>query len=149
VHNLPPMRPGNSLTWILRGVCVVVAFVALVPTGGCGGDTDDRPAKWSYIYPAIIQPSCATASCHSDFTRIAGVNFGYEDEGYYQLACRHFIAPTSPDDSEVLHLMRAQGAQRMPPDFALPEADIALISTWIAGGAPDENNTAPAVVCGP
>ena len=147
MHNLPPMRPGNSLTWILRGVCAAAVLFALGATPGCGSETDDRPATWAYIYPAIIQPSCATASCHSDFTRIAGVNFGYEDEGYYQLACRHFIAPSSPGDSEVLHLMRAQGAQRMPPDFALPEADIALISTWIAGGAHDQNDTAPSTVC--
>jgi hypothetical protein len=147
VHNRPPMRPGNSLTWILRGVCAVAALVAVGTIPGCGSETDDRPATWSYIYPAIIQPSCATASCHSDFTRIAGVNFGYEDEGYYQMACRHFVAPSSPADSEVLHLMRAQGAQRMPPDFALPEADIALISTWIANGAQDENNTPPGTVC--
>ena len=40
--------------------------------------------------------------------------------------------------SEILYLLRAQGSQRMPPDQALPEADIRLIQTWIANGA--QNN---------
>ncbi|HEV3031121.1 MAG TPA: hypothetical protein VG319_05725 [Polyangia bacterium] len=118
---------------------------------GCGSADDQRPAQWSYIYPAIIEPSCATASCHSDFTRRAGVNFGFSDEAYFQLTARHFVVmcPTTgmppvvdptcsaraPGDSEVVHLMRAEGASRMPPDFALPDVDIRLIETWITMGA--------------
>jgi hypothetical protein len=127
---------------------------------GCGSEDDTRPATWSYIYPAIIQPSCATASCHSNFTRRAGVNFGYSDEAYYQMVCRHFVvtcpaagatdpctgmpvaqaaAPTcaasAVADSQVVHQMRAEGASRMPPDFALPDVDIRLIEAWIMTGA--------------
>jgi hypothetical protein len=135
VHNLPPMRPGNSLTWILRAVGVLAALAPL-SLSGCGSDTDDRPAQFSYIYPAIIEPSCATASCHSNYTREAGVNFGLDsDEAYYQLIARHFVTPSDPADSELIYLLKAQGARRMPPDFALPEVDIDLISTWITAGA--------------
>ncbi len=32
----------------------------------------------------------------------------------------------------------ADGAPRMPPDFALPEADIELIEQWITNGANDD-----------
>lgn len=136
MHNRPPMRPGKSLTRILRGVGVVAALCAPL-VAGCGGE-DNRPVTFSYIYPAIIEPSCATASCHSDFTRRAGVNFGFKDEAYYQLTQRHFVAPGVPDQSELLYLLEAKGSRRMPPDFALPEADISTIALWIAGGAKND-----------
>jgi hypothetical protein len=142
------MRPGNALTWIFRGVGLLGVGL-LAALSGCGGTTDDRPAMWSYIYPAIIEPGCATASCHSDVARRAGVNFVDSGEAYYQLVNRHFVVqcalpPAIPDpaclarapnDSEVIHLMRAQGARRMPPDFALPEVDIQLIEQWIRTNA--------------
>jgi hypothetical protein len=132
------MSSGNRLTRSLGAV----GFLAVLSTGillsGCGSETDDRPATWSYIYPAIIEPSCATASCHSNFTKRAGVNLGYEDEGWYQLICRHFVAPGVPDQSELLNLLNANGARRMPPDFALPAADIQVIRDWITSGAADD-----------
>jgi hypothetical protein len=132
---------------------------------GCGSPDEARPAQWSYIYPAIIEPSCATASCHSDFTQRSGVNFGAIDTAYYQMVCRHFVvqcasagtmatncgagipSPTINDpacmaravnDSQVIHMMRAEGARRMPPDYALPDVDIRLISEWISLGAKND-----------
>jgi hypothetical protein len=127
------MRPGKSLTRILRGVGVAAALCAPL-VAGCGGE-DSRPATFSYIYPAIIEPSCATASCHSDFTRRAGVNFGFKSEAYSQLVDRHFVTKGVPDESELLYLLDAKGARRMPPDFALPNVDIATIRDWIIAGA--------------
>jgi hypothetical protein len=139
VHNLPPMRPGNSLTWIFRAVGVLATLAPLALSAGCRGDTDDRPAQFSFIYPAIIEPSCATASCHSNYTREAGVNFGLSsDEAYFQLVGRHFVIPSDSTDSELLYLLNAQGARRMPPDFALPAVDIDLISNWVAAGAKND-----------
>jgi hypothetical protein len=148
------MSPGRSVTRFLGALVFAISLGALV---GCGTDVvnpqdDPRPPNWSFIYPAIIQPSCATASCHSDFTRRSGVNFGYSDEAYYQLVCRHFVvsctatcpgqpapaagcASTAVQDSQLLYQLRADGAPRMPPDFALPDVDIQLISTWIQNGA--------------
>jgi cytochrome c len=130
------MRPGNSLTWILRAVGVLAALAPLALSAGCGGDADDRPAQFSFIYPAIIEPSCATASCHSNYTREAGVNFGLSSgEAYFQLVGRHFVIPSDANDSELIYLLNADGARRMPPDFPLPQVDIDLISTWIGNGA--------------
>jgi hypothetical protein len=133
------MRPGKSLTWIRHGVGALAALIALgSAAAGCGG-TDDRPATWSYIYPAILEPSCATASCHSKFAARSGVDLSTSREAYSQLVDRHFVIP-GPDplkaaDSELLFLLRAQGARRMPPDFPLPTVDIALIEEWIVAGA--------------
>jgi hypothetical protein len=127
------MRPGNWLTRHARVVGVLAAICAPL-VAGCGG-ADGRAAEWSYVYSGIIEPSCATASCHSDFTRRAGVNFGFKDEAYFQLVNRHFVIPNVPEQSELLFLLQAKGARRMPPDYALPNDDIALIYDWIAGGA--------------
>ena len=161
MHNPEPMSPGKALTRILGSVGLLAAASFFFQ--GCGSDTDDRPAQWSYIYPAIIAPSCATASCHSTFTDRAGVNFGDTDDAYYQMVCRHFVVtcptaamplgcpplptittsdPSCParaaEDSQVIHQMRAEGAQRMPPDFPLPDVDIRLISQWITNGAQND-----------
>jgi hypothetical protein len=157
------MFPGRSLARFFRrlGLVVVLVGSAAASLAGCGSADDTRPAQWSYIYPAIIQPSCATASCHSDFTRRSGVNFGSADLAYTQLVCRHFVVtcfPMNSDDpcnpghqvavapaascsmnpagqSQVINQMEANGALRMPPDFALPNADIEKIAEWINLGA--------------
>jgi hypothetical protein len=139
-------------------------FAASACLAGCGSPDDQRPPQWSYIYPAIIQPSCATASCHSDLTQRSGVDLGDADLAINQLVCRHYVitcpavntmdmcnnnalvtvppaadcATRAVDDSQILRQMRAQGALRMPPDFALPNADIDLIAQWIQMGA--QNN---------
>ena len=104
---------------------------------GCGG-ADNRPARWSFIQPAIVEPSCATVSCHSTVTDRAGVTLEPRQTAYQTLLDRHFVVQGHPELSEMVALMRAQGSQRMPPDFALPEVDIALIEQWITNGANDD-----------
>lgn len=103
----------------------------------CGSASDDRPAKWSFIQPAIIQPSCATASCHSAVAARAGVVLEGRETARATLLDRHFVIPSQPEASGVLNLMRATQVPRMPPDFPLPPADIQLIEQWIRDGAPD------------
>jgi hypothetical protein len=135
VHNRAPMLSGISLARRFGRVGVLAVLALVVTLAGCGSATDDRPAQWSYVYPAIIEPSCATASCHSGIVARSGVDLGDQDTAYGQLVNRKFIIPSAPADSEVMYLLRAQGARRMPPDFALPEVDIRKISEWIAAGA--------------
>ncbi len=126
---------------------VMVALPLLLPLG-CGGN-DNRAAEWSYIAPAIIEPNCATVSCHSSVAQRAGVILDTRQNAYDTLTTRHFVVTCPiPDDmtcrdmavgtSEILALLRGQGSQRMPPDQALPESDIHLIQVWIANGA--QNN---------
>ncbi len=132
------MHSGISLKWRLSRVVAFAAFAtASVALAGCGS-ADDRPPTWSYIYPALVEPSCATASCHSDIVRRSGVDLGSIDVAWSQLTTRHFVIPTVPADSEVIHLMRAEGARRMPPDFALPEVDIQLFEQWVTNGAKND-----------
>jgi hypothetical protein len=120
-----------------------VALVAVALLAGCGNGIDDRPAKWSFISAAIIEPSCATESCHSAATDRAGVDLSNRNTGYNSLVSRHFVVqcgtpPCDPKQSELVYLLRAQGAARMPPDFPLPEVDVQLIEAWIAAGAPND-----------
>lgn len=112
-------------------------LLASALAGGCGG-ADDRPARWSFIAPAIVEPSCATISCHAQVTERAGVTLAPREVAYHTLVDRHFVIPGHPELSEMAALLRAEGSPRMPPDFALPEVDIALIEQWIANGANDD-----------
>ena len=120
---------------------------------GCGGSADQRPPSWSFISATIIQPSCATADCHSKISQRSGVELDDVRVGYEQLLGRSFVIPppagTMVSDlanmaEPLLGLLRAQGTRRMPPDVPLPEADITLIASWIAGGAAwDGSGSAP------
>lgn len=136
MHNRPPMRPRKSLTWILRAAGVVALTASAAFTAGCGSEKDERPADWSYIYPAIIEPNCATASCHSRFAEKSGVDLSNINEAYDQMTLRHFVVPKQPGQSGLMNLLNAAGVRRMPPDFALPRTDIDLISHWISKNVP-------------
>lgn len=128
---------------------------------GCGKSTDDRPATWSYVSTAILQPSCATANCHSALAQRASVDLSTREAGYRSLIDRHFVItaaavtdggaaaldagamPPLTDDqrverSQVINLMHAQGNRRMPPDMPLPETDIQLVASWIRNGAAND-----------
>lgn len=121
-----------------------------VAVAGCGGTTDTRPPRWSYISTAIMQPSCATANCHSNLSKRSDVVLDEIKNGYYHLVARNFVLPGRPNDSALIALLRGQGSRRMPPDFPLPEIDIDLVSTWIMIGAPyDGPQPSPVAVATP
>ena len=120
---------------ILMVVLVALAGSSGLAGFGCGGAVDDRPAKWSFIATTIVEPSCATVSCHSAITQRAGVDLHDRKSGYYALVNGYYVIPYTPDQSAVVALMNAEGSLRMPPDVPLGEADIALIEAWIAAGA--------------
>jgi hypothetical protein len=130
MHN-PPMIPARRL------LLVAMAAFAL----GCGDATDDRPPRWSFISATIIEPSCATVNCHSAVANRAGVALFDRDTGYHDLIDRSFVIPgdqSEPGMSSLLYLLNGQGSLRMPPDGALPKADIDLIDAWIKAGAKND-----------
>jgi hypothetical protein len=144
VHNPTPVTSRFFPTLLLASVVL----------GACGGD-DDRPAYWSYISPAIIQPNCATGSCHSRGAAIAHLDLSTADDGWEDLrnqrlppvqgaamdranAARQLIVPGNPAQSRMVNMLRAYGAERMPPDRPLAEADIVLIEKWVLAGAVNE-----------
>ncbi len=122
-----------------RLACAAAAAAALavlpILATGCGGATDDRPARWSFISATITEPSCATVNCHSAITHQSGIDLSARAVGYQSLVATYFVFPYDPQNSPVVTLMNAVGSIRMPPDNPLPEADIQLIESWIADGA--------------
>jgi hypothetical protein len=138
VHNPPamPARESSSRTPWALGSLMLLALAALAGPG-CGG-ADNRPPRWSFIAPAIIEPSCATASCHSAVVQRSGVALEPRETARDTLVGRHFVIASDPDGSALMALLLAQGSRRMPPDFALPETDVELIRQWIIDGAHDD-----------
>jgi hypothetical protein len=130
MHNPPMTLP--RLAWVAAAAAALALAFA-----GCGGTTDDRPARWSFISATITEPSCATVNCHSAITHQGGVDLSARQIGYQSLVPTFFVFPGDPQDSPVVNLMNAVGSIRMPPDNPLPEADIVLIEKWIADGAQD------------
>lgn len=155
---------ANRTTAVARKSLILAAIAfGAIGLPGCSA-TDDRPALWEYISPAIVQPNCATSSCHSRAAAVAGLDFSDPERGYVSLtglwvwivdpngtadqgcrpvngtvACqrpnRPMVTPFDPAQSRVVNMLRARGAPRMPPDRPIPEADIALIERWILNGA--------------
>jgi hypothetical protein len=135
-----------------------VRFLLLAAVGvtGCGGLDDNRPPEWSYISPAIIQPNCATSSCHSRGAAVAGLDLSTAEAGWNDLmkqrlprpssmtpaqrteVPRQLVIPGNPSQSRVVNMMRAFGAARMPPDRPMAEADIALFEEWVLRGAAND-----------
>lgn len=126
-----------------------LVLIGAVLVGACGG-TDDRPRTLEYITQTILAPTCAAAECHSAFKQAVGDQFDTVD------AARRSIVGNSlviyPDDmtaprSSILVQSLTVGLNsildpmsnttvRMPYDAPMPDADVDLISAWIADGAP-------------
>jgi hypothetical protein len=118
----------------MSALALAASLGACLGIAGCGAN-DDRPANWSYISAAIIQPNCATANCHSALSARSGVNLDTISNGYHALVDRRFVVPGNPQGSALHQLLRGQGTRRMPPDTELPGEDILLIDKWIMLGA--------------
>jgi hypothetical protein len=139
---------GNLPTWHRRALALVLFAVAggALPASGCSG-TDERPADWSYIHAAIINPNCTTSNCHNTMTARAGLDLSDPDGAYEVLvgaacgdpvggATRNYVDPGRPETSQLIYMMRSGEIDRMPPDIALADPEIDLVETWIREGAP-------------
>lgn len=164
--------PWSSVTTTLTRFAVL----GLVALGAACEGRDERPPVWEYISPALLQPNCATASCHGPAAAAAGLDFSDPDRGYTSLtglwvwivdpngtpesgcrrengttvcqrALRPLVTPFNPSQSRLLHLLRGHASPRMPPDRPLPAVDVELIERWIMNGA--EKTSGCAVVTKP
>jgi len=110
-------------------------------------EAEDRPARWSYVYGAILQPACTTTGCHSKLTAIGGVDLS-DREGAYNIltghvcgdlppgsAPRNYVTPGSAEYSTLIHQLRGENRDVMPPDNPLPAVEIELVARWIDLGA--------------
>lgn len=56
---------------------------------------------------------------------------------------RPLVTPYVPGESRLVNVLRARGAERMPPDRPLNEADIRLVEQWILDGASKDARQLP------
>jgi hypothetical protein len=68
------------MKWSAGGLVLALA----VAGPGCSG-ADSRPAVWGFISPEILQPNCATTSCHSPAAAVSGLDFSTPQSGYTSL----------------------------------------------------------------
>jgi hypothetical protein len=173
-HQAGTPVPGGIRASIALFAVAWAAAIVLLP--GCKA-SDDRPASWEYISPVIFEPTCATGSCHSPASAVAGLDFSTPERGYSSLtglwvwivdpkgtladecmtmrgtvACQRYqrplVVPFNPSQSRLINVLRAQNAPRMPPNRPLAEADIALVERWILNGAPEGLGSAGATDAG-
>jgi hypothetical protein len=125
-----------------------LAWLALViASAGCTRDADDRPRTLAYITEAILAPTCGKAECHSTFAQTEGDVFDTVVGARYTIV--HDPLVTIPNDelaptgsqlyqSITIGLPSLEGLSgkiRMPYDAPMPNEDVYLIESWIAGGA--------------
>lgn len=131
---------------IASAMCRSVLLVALLATGCLA--SEEPPPRWSYIHAAILQPACTTAGCHSALTAAAGLNLAGREGAYALLTghvCgepirpqdppRNYVTPGSAEYSTLIHQLRGDNRDVMPPDQPLPDAEIEVIARWIERGA--------------
>lgn len=132
---------------MIGGSIVRSTFLLAFLAGGCLA-TEEPPPRWSYIHAAILQPACTTAGCHSALTAAAGLNLAGSDGAYTLLTghvCgepirpqdppRNYVTPGSAEYSTLIHQLRGDQRDVMPPDAPLPAAEIEVIARWIDRGA--------------
>ena len=150
-------RHGNQVATVSYGLHVPVAskgrmprvrVIALVLALAACDEAADRPATFSYIHAAILEPSCTTAGCHSSLTAAAGVSLAGREGAYTVLTgrvCgepirpqdppRNYVVPGAAEYSQLLHQLRGTDRDVMPPDTPLPAVEIELVARWIDAGA--------------
>jgi hypothetical protein len=140
-------RATTSLRAGLAGLAAFAGLAGLAALMGC--DTpDERSASWGYVHTAILQPACATASCHSKASSAAGLDLSTPKAAYSILlgrACTgpehpedapgNYVWPYQPERSKLLYLLRGDRSTIMPPDSRLPASEIAIVERWVLEGA--------------
>jgi len=125
LESLDVRSPGAFLPSLLPALAALAC--------ACGGP-DQRPAEWAYIHAAIVVPSCASASCHSNGTRAGGLTFEDRAETHRTWVREPYVIPGDPD-SPIIYLLEGRERDLMPPSAPLPPVDIELIRRWIVEGA--------------
>jgi hypothetical protein len=94
-------------------------------------EVEDRSTDWNYLHAAIIEPSCATAGCHSAWTQVFDMDLSTPEHACDALTMQR-------DVRSMVTLINGEGAgdwPLMPPDGPLPPADIELLERWVTDGA--------------
>jgi len=124
-----------------------LVLIGALFAAACGA-TDDRPRTLAYITETILEPTCASAQCHSAFKRAVGDQFDTLEATRESIVVNGLVV--YPDDvarptgSLLFRTLTVGGPSildpgsgnvRMPYDAPMPDADVELIRAWIEEGA--------------
>ena len=114
-------------------------ILLLVVLAGCVGGADTRPETAAYISQAIIVPNCGRAACHSGATAAHGIKLDTVQDSIAAMSSAtgrrgRLVTPGDSARSDLYQVIIGQ-QKVMPPDAPLSDPDIALIKSWIDGGA--------------
>ncbi|MDQ3341162.1 MAG: hypothetical protein M4D80_38910 [Myxococcota bacterium] len=122
-------------------------LIVLVAVLSACVEAEERPARWSYVYGAVLQPACTTSGCHSKLSALAGVDLS-DREGAYNILTGHvcgeiapgapprnYVTPGSSEYSQLIEQLRGENRNVMPPDYPLPAVEVEMVARWIDGGA--------------
>ncbi len=138
----------RALSYCARAMNRLVIVVLL--SAACDS-VDDRPATLQYITPAILEPSCAKAECHSSFKMEVGDDYSsveaarntmienaqvlFPDNTKFGDNSPSFLVTELTTGNPSILDPTSTTKIRMPYDEPLPLEDIELIKRWIEDGA--------------
>ncbi|MBM4021629.1 MAG: hypothetical protein FJ284_05180, partial [Planctomycetes bacterium] len=129
----PPLAARGTTVLGLALACVVAAARA----------ADAPPSFDEHVLPVFRESCC---SCHNPDKRKGGLDLTSWGQTLAGGSSGEVIVAGDPAGSYLFMLVSHQSAPTMPPESdRLPDASLALIHDWIAGGAVERRGAAPVV----
>ena len=100
------------------------------------------------IRPLLVE---RCQKCHGVEKQEAGLRLDRRDAAFKGGDSGPVIAPTEPDKSRLIEVVRYDGDTQMPPSGKLPDDELTLLVAWVKQGAPwpaDRGQTQPADAAG-
>lgn len=114
----------------------VIAATVLVSSGVVQAQTPKGPITYKDHILPLFRKHCL--NCHNADKASADLNVATYQALMAGGASGEAIKPGSPDSSLLFKLTAHAAEPRMPPKSPkIPDADLALLKTWIEGGAPE------------
>jgi hypothetical protein len=112
----------------------------LAVLAACGTEPDTRPETADDVITAVLEPKCGRAGCHTSDTAPHELVFDTIPHSLdaFGKPCRDGGTLVLPSDvnGSCLYTVVVDTNRPMPPDRPLANADVDLIKSWIAAGAP-------------
>lgn len=126
------------MTRLLIGVVAVLAVAC--PAAGAA----DPPTTFEeHVRPLFREHCCG---CHNPDRKAGGLDLTNWSQALAGGSSGEVIAPGDADGSHLMMLVTHASEPRMPPESdRLPDASLALIRAWIAGGALERSGGQPVV----
>ncbi|WP_165232092.1 PSD1 and planctomycete cytochrome C domain-containing protein [Aquisphaera insulae] len=120
----------------LQRAITIAAIAALVALAG--GPARGQPAAEVEAFEAEVRPVLIEkcAGCHGPVKRKGGLRVDGRATLLEGGDSGPAVVPGRPGESLLVRAIRREGDLKMPPDQALPPAQVAALERWVARGAP-------------